>query len=323
MARVEDYIGCKFGSFRIEERIGHGKEAEVFRCIHLDTGRHYALRLDIEDDAIWDGEPAIPPRNYSLERNNCQGTWLLSSQWYKYSASAECVPIYGVLNNRYLIPMACPVRVRDAWDINEVLKHSPADDLYLFEMWELLVLSMIVGAYESNTPDSDWVNRWSKLIGGSILQNAMSQYLDGGSLSNDEKRQVLQNVSRSSKTNAPEFAENTLLRLCGCISRGRMSLKEAKATLQCIYFRINISLHELDQIVAAYNALKFGVTIGAETSSKLLEFVLLEMTKAPLDKFNNKEYFEIREKQPDNSSFSLFLQEWAGSNQSVLQLELR
>lgn len=329
MAEVQDYIGCEFGNFRIEKSIGHGKEAEVFLCRHLATGRYYILRLDVDDDAIWDAKPLIPPRNSSLERNNCHGTWVLSSGYYKRSLSQlksekstyifRHTPIYGVSDGRYLVPLASPIRVKNAWDIDEVLQQSPADDLYLFELWEDIVLTMISGAYESDTPNKTWIDTWSYLIGGSILQHAMSQYLNGGTLSNDEKQRVLGNISRS-KITGPEFAENTLLRLCGCVSRGRMTLNEAKATLSCIHFRVNISLHELHQIVAAHNALRSN-PLGAENSIKLLELVLLEMTKSPLDEFENSDDFEIREKQPDNSAFSLFLQEYAGSSQRVLQLE--
>jgi len=79
-------------------------------------------------------------------------------------------------------------------------------------------------------------------------------------------------------------------------------------------------MHELQQMVAAYNALRSN-PLGASSSLKLLEFVLIEMTNGPLDEFKHSDNFEIRTEQPDNSSFLLFLQEYAGSSQEVLRLE--
>jgi hypothetical protein len=147
----------------------------------------------------------------------------------------------------------------------------------------------------------------------------MKSCLDGGQLSGEQKQRVLRNIQKSS-TNGPEFAENSLLRLCGCLSRNRMTFAQAQATLKCFYFRINVTQHELRQMVAAYNALLTN-PLGAESSIKLLEFLLLELTEAPLDQYKNWDRFEIRTEQPDSSHFSLFLQEHAGSSQPVLQLE--
>jgi hypothetical protein len=329
MAQVEDYVGREFGGFRIGKSIGHGKEAEVLLCQHLMTGRVYVLRLDVEDDETWDDGPMIPPRNGSLERNNCDGTWALSSGTYRRMVEQikkgdsqfiiHHTPIYGVLDNRYLVPMASPIRVKDAWDIDTVLQTSHADDLLFFELWEDLILSMILGAYEADSPQEEWIRTWNGLIGGPILQRAMTQYLNGGQLTGEQKQRVLINIRHSSIA-APEFAENSLLRLCGCLSRHRMTFEEARATLRCFYFRINVSLHELNQIVAAYNAL-LSNPLGSENSIKLLEFVLLELTKAPLDQYEHWEQFEIRTEPPDNSRFNLFLQEHAGASQKVLCLE--
>jgi hypothetical protein len=253
----------------------------------------------------------------------------MSSHYYQASLKSrqsdpdafviKSTPIYGVLNNRYLLPMASPIRVQHAWDIDSVLQTSPADDLYLFELWEDIVLSMIAGAYESDTPTSTWQDKWSKLIGGSILQKAMKGYLNGGTLSNEQKQRVLRNVGGSA-VGGPEFAENTLLRLCGCLSRRRMTPDQGQATLRCIHFRLNITIRELQQMVAAYNALRSD-PLGASSSLELLEFVLVEMTNRPFNEFEHPDKFEIRTEQPDNSSFELFLQEHAGSSQEVLRLE--
>lgn len=321
MAEVYDYINKEFGDFRIDRNIGSGKEAEVFLCQHITTGRYYVLRLSIADDLVWDGKPLIPPVNFSIERANAQGSWLLNTQFAKGRMhTIGCTPIYGVLDNRYLVPVSSPVRVKSSWDVDMILKASPSDDLFLFELWEDIVLSMIAGAYgPREEPDNQWKTNWEHLIGGKILIEAMKRYLEGSGLSRQEKDQVIKNISVT-QFDGPEFAENLLLRLCGCVSRNRMTLEEARATLQCFYFRINVTGHDLDQIIAAYKAL-LANTVGMETSILLLNFVLNELTKKPLDEYDNPEHFEIRTIEPDTSRFQLFIQEHAGLSQDVLYLE--
>jgi hypothetical protein len=142
MASVADYVGCAFGSFTMLQNIGHGAEAEVFVCKHEATGLLYILRLDVSDDALWDREPLMPPRNQSLEAKNAKGTWLVAPRYYfetlrarekDANAWAIKVPsIYGVLANRYLVPVASPIRVRVARDVDDVLNQTPRTETELF-----------------------------------------------------------------------------------------------------------------------------------------------------------------------------------------------
>jgi hypothetical protein len=142
MAAADDYVGCAFGSFTILQKVGHGAEAEVFACKHEATGLLYALRLDVADDALWSHAPLIPPHNQALEAKNAKGTWLVAPRYHLETLQARSkdakawafkVPsIYGVLANRYLVPVASPIRVRLARDVDEVLNQAPRTETELF-----------------------------------------------------------------------------------------------------------------------------------------------------------------------------------------------
>jgi hypothetical protein len=137
-----DYVGCAFGSFTILQRLGHGAEAEVFACKHEATGLLYVLRLDVADDGLWDHIPLMPPRNQTLEAKNAKGTWLVAPRYHFDTLRARAkdadawafkVPsIYGVLASRYLVPVASPIRVRLARDVDEVMDRTPRTETELF-----------------------------------------------------------------------------------------------------------------------------------------------------------------------------------------------
>jgi hypothetical protein len=328
MAGPKDYVGKEFGDFLVESNIGHGAEAEVYQCLHRSTGLRYVLRLDVKDDSLWGAAPCLPPRNASIERANANGSWNASAFYYQTTLEKLktdkdtwkfTVPaIYGVLGTRYLVPVASPVRVKGALGIDEVLRLAPADDLYLFAMWEDIVLQMIGGAY-SDPPEAGWEQKWRSLVGGTILQKAMAVYLAGGSLSSQEKQIVLKNVEKS-RMGGPELAENVLLRLCGAVSRGRVSLEQLKATLRCKHFRFNVTALEIQQMIDAYKILK-SEFVHPEDSLALLGFVFGELTQLPRDPIENHEEFETRTAQPSTEQFTLFLQEHASVHQKVLTLE--
>lgn len=142
MAVAADYVGCAFGSFTILQKLAHGAEAEVFVCKHEATGLLYILRLDVADNALWDQEPLVPPRNQTLEVKNAKGTWLVAPRYHFETLRArvkdangwdiKVTSIYGVLANRYLVPVASPIRVRLARDVDDVLNQTPRMETELF-----------------------------------------------------------------------------------------------------------------------------------------------------------------------------------------------
>ncbi len=263
MARTSDYVGLSFGSFEIGSKVGSGASADVFACRHEGTGILYVLRLDSEDRALWEGNPMLPPRNASIEVPNANGTW--HSELVSYEATMESVqaqgsdawklvsvPIYGILEQRYLVPVASPVRVKGAWDVTRLLETAPPDDLFLFELWEDFLGSLAGAAHGSIEKLAS--DPWRTVTGGRILSSAIARYLGNGGLDRREQEEITRAAS-ASQVEGPELAENLVLRLCGCVQRGRMSIADAVSTLQCRHFRINITQHEAVQTVALYRIL--------------------------------------------------------------------
>jgi hypothetical protein len=153
MAKRNDYTGQVFGSFRIGEVFGEGAEAEVFRCEHRATGRQYILRLDAQERKLWSGRPIIPPFNSAIEAKNAKGIWIYATVGYRQTLEARsrdkdawivATPaIYEILADRYLVPVASPVRVKQAWDVDRLLMATPADRMYSGILLE--VLNYLVG----------------------------------------------------------------------------------------------------------------------------------------------------------------------------------
>lgn len=89
MAEIADYIGCGFGSFEIERHVAHGAEAEVYCVRDFKHDRRLILRLDPNDDELWDGDPMIPPRNRTLEVRGAMGTWAMAPSYRVGGLSTE------------------------------------------------------------------------------------------------------------------------------------------------------------------------------------------------------------------------------------------
>lgn len=325
MATAEDYLTREFGSFTILYQLGHGAEAEVFLCIDSRTHRAYVLRLSIHDDSAWDGEPEIPPRNSSIEKANAIGSWHAKQAYEAYTSGPDDggwtinVPVvYGLLNQRYLIPVSDPFILRDSLSINRLLEISPPNDLYLFEAWEDIALTSLhyldllaKGALSRQA----WEQNWGPLIHGHIMQQALGRYMHGGTLSAQEQAAIMSLVP-DSYPEFPPLAENIILRLIGAITRGRCGLNEALRTLKSKYLRENLSYAELTQILLARDRLQENSS-GSDTSLKLIELSVMKLTE---DVFNHKDQpseFELAVTQTPIDDFPLFLQEYAGDNRPL------
>ena len=113
-----------------------------------------------------------------------------------------------------------------------------AYDLDFFE-WEVIALSMLgdaVMANEGQLSEAAWDERWRVLSGGTILCHAMVQYMNAGTLSTSDKGAVIARISKGSGEGR-ELAGNLLQRLCGAVSRGRVTLEAAKLTARSASFR--------------------------------------------------------------------------------------
>src|SRR5262249_46655820 len=189
---------------------------------------------------------------------------------------------------------------------------------------------MLGEAYQANKgriSESRWNQEWGNLTGGTILINAMRRYMDGGTLTATEKSGVITRISASTAAGC-ELAENLLVRLCGCVSRGRISLKTAKATLRCKHFRTNLSLHEIRQFIDCWKILQ-GSSSSGGTSLSLATELLECLQHQPYSMAEESEYFEyafpagLREnfeafiESHGIDKFTLFLQEYAGEQPFV------
>ncbi len=334
MASVEDYVGQSFGRFQIVQHMAQGAEAEVFACKDMMVGRGYVLRLDAHDDRLWEGRaPLIPPENYSLESKNALGTWKMTPSYRNrvrtddHDVVFRTVPIYAIVDSRYFVPVASPFRVQGALNVDELLTIAPANDLLYFELWEDIALHMLSDAHHvesGKTTEADWSRRWAGLLGGDILTSAIKQYLLAGSLSTPEQTRIVKRVARANSRN-PELAENLILRLCGAVSRGRISLEQAQATLSCRHFRINLTIHELKQMVLANETLQelSSPLTRDKESLELLTWALIRLGEEPVDEWQDSDAVAQVTDQPDLSRFSLFLQEYAGGDQPIPTLNVR
>jgi hypothetical protein len=328
VARVDDYIGHSFGDFRIEAVVAHGVEAEVFACSHLPTRTVYILRLPAQDAALWRSDPVVPPRNALIEVPNAKGTWAAAQAYYfaslhirqedEHAWQVRVPPIYGILDNRYLVPVASPIWRTGAMRIDQLLYKMPAAAVDGYGPLEALLLLMATSASiasRSGQASEQWHQQWSYLLGGRIATGAAERYLRSGTQPDAEKERAIRMVASATHNN-PELAENIVLRLCSCIARSFLSVEDAWATLHCKHFRRNVTFHELHQIISAHELLSAEAFPDKDTLAAL-RFALVALTEKPDDEFENPAVFETLASQPEFEIFSLFVQEFAGREQSV------
>lgn len=327
MAKTTDYTGQVFGSFRIGEIIGEGAEAEVFRCEHLATGRQYILRLDAQDGKLWSGRAVIPPFNSEIEVKNARGTWAYATIYYSHTleerrkdkdAWAITTPaIYGLLADRYLVPVASPVRVKRAWDVDRLLAAAPADRMYsgiLHEVLNYLVGTAMVAGHSAQGT-SEWKGRWGTLASGRLLTTAVADY--ARSVGFGDQQEVVLSLIGTPDSGEPEMAENLLVHLCACLASGAMSSVEAEATLRDLHFRVNVSVRDVQQAVDLWGILKH---FSSKNLFPILQFVMEGLTRQPADSDDEAKIFEVRERQPELDRYNLFLQEYVGLHQGVITL---
>ena len=223
--------------------------------------------------------------------------------------------IYGVLENRYLVPVASPVRVKGVKDIDAILELAPPDDLWLFGTWESLLGVLIFEAMRKDRVNV--TERWPLLVGGAILEQSAAWYMRGGTLSAEEQASILRALNGPPRK--PELAENLLLRICGCVERGRLSPDDVRALFRCRHFRINVTEHDAEQMIQAYRLLKDN-SMGSDDALGLMGGILNLLKDQPADSFEEPQLFEMRTQQPDAARFTLLLQEFGAAPHPVLTL---
>ncbi|EFL52338.1 hypothetical protein DesfrDRAFT_0827 [Solidesulfovibrio fructosivorans JJ]] len=326
MARPEDYVGKSFGFFQIEEHMSYGAEAEVYSCRHLLTERYYVLRLDIHDNNLWDNEPLIPPINASLEHNGAKDSWEIN----KHMRHANAVPYYGVRDNRYLIPVSSPFRVKGAWDIDQVLDAVPLNsEIFIGLMdsmgiYEDAIMAMYAEALHINEiGEENYKKRWEYLTGGNILMSKIRN--SGLSIpTNEIKRNNILQLLSFKDSNSPELADNIFIKLFRCLVWQKMSLGHIINTLMCPHFRSNITPSEVRQIIQLFNSLQGTSFYTCETLNRnllWLQDILQSLFHKPFDRDKEPEHFEEIEKQPNYTKYSLLLQMHLGKPYPVILLQ--
>ncbi|MCX5538108.1 hypothetical protein M3A49_01110 [Paraburkholderia sp. CNPSo 3076] len=354
MATPEEYVGMSFGAFEILHQLGHGAEAEAYLCYDKRTLRGYVLRLSVADDDIWDGPPMRPPHNRTVEAPNARGSWhgklgyeaslkeriaklkkkrrkafirkILPhlKKREKFDIVIKVPTVYGIRSEMYLIPLSDPYHLSNSIRVDDLLRIAPADDLDYFELWEDFALKLLGEAHamlHGDIPENQWKSRWEKLAHGRILKEALKRYMANGNLGAEEQEQIFNKIPERS-ADYPEFAEGLVLRLIGCVSRGRCTLQAAATTARCKYFRQNIGWTELDQLVTVYDLLsndRFGIK---SSSLPILGHILLELGKPVIDIDKNPEMFSLINDQLNFDEYSLFFQDFVGENRPYPTLEI-
>ena len=201
MATREDYIGKRFNRFEIGKHVGSGKEAEVYELVNHATRRTMILRLDGNDDDTWVGPAKLPPRNGKLEHPNVRGSYFAvfsyvvdNSRTGEDEWKVEVPTVYGLRDERYLIPLSDPLKPKGAIALDKLLDLSQPSNLLGSELVEDILGAMVGDAYLTTTgsiSQESWTEKWAKLTGGTILAESAKRFMSGGSLDVTKKAPVL------------------------------------------------------------------------------------------------------------------------------------
>jgi hypothetical protein len=312
MPDVQRYVGRRFGAFEIAGHLGSGDDDERFLCEHLINRNEYVLRLDAGDARLWGPEPLLPPVNSAIEHDAATWFWELSYH------EADTPEIYGVLDQRYLVAVSSPRRVRRAWPIDRFRHETRLDSgwLHRVSLYQDAMISMLKEAVLFDlTGEGDWDERWRLLTGGAYLTATVGErrHLIGAGV--DTKR-LMQRLAQRARPHEPELADNLLLRIAAGVLGSVVPGEVARATLRCPYFYRNVSYHELEQIEALLAAFSSPVAHESETleqSKEILGLVLDQIRERPFTPSDQPGEFEWMpiDAQPPLDPYTLLL--WGGA----------
>ena len=292
--------GYEFGRFRIGEVITDRDNSQQYECVDLESSYQYSISVPLN---------ASTPRNASVGSLDATKAW--EANLHKTAGSSDR-QVFGLVDDRYLVAVSNPQKLKRAWGIVELTTKAKPDDLLYFGLWEGIALQMMSEAHEVSRRRLDeqtWKERWASISGGDILVNAITDYLENGNLSRTEKLRVLERV-RVKSYEKPEFAENILLRFCGAVERGRITAESMAATLMSEDFRRNITEHEIQQLDSARKAMRASESPFAAMNDdvKMIDVVLQFLEQRPLSYENAPKQFEQILVAPDVSSYDTFIE---------------
>lgn len=317
MAGINDYVGQEFGPFHILAYLDSGQEADVYRCGNVRTGLGWILRLDSQDEANWSGPPRIPPKNASIELPNAMGTRTASLLYWMDSLESRrndphgwvtlTVPLYGVLDGTFLIPASAALRVPYALDVDILLQRVPSRNVPNSLIWRDMCMAVAAQAeqpYTLNEPALEWMACPSFLK--SVFPYLMLANIEPTALS-----RILHILNQRSGTTVP-LDESLLVRLIVGLSQGVVTKEEVVASLRCKHFRANVSIAEVNQLIAVLQVMH---GLYGSRSSGVLVWLAEQLEVAPYDEIDDADEFEVKVEDPNIERFDLFLQAPAGSRQ--------
>lgn len=338
MAIAADYIGCRFGEFRILDIIARGAEAEVFLCINEATRKTFALALGVQDDELWEGNPLIPPRNMSewnRVKNGFASEYLLAPE-----GPLRAPIVYGVVQDRYVEPVFPGRRVQMAWSAQEIIKEAKQTAWDDWLPWKLLVEKILDLLLIGEHMDYKLIQfcgidlEFEKSLMGIMESNALLQrkkgdamwcYAGAGAFRNSAYCGQYESVHRP-------VSSNLLFCVLFAGMNQKMSLSEISATIRCPFFRANLArqeqlqFHYLRDWMHSYlkdattskqgffSNLKSSVSRWFDKSSPSVENFLdtidKNLTCEPIDIWSDSQEIDRSIEMSDNTSFPLLLREY-------------
>ena len=298
MAIPDDYVGKQFGSFFIDRHAAVGGHSEIYICKHLPTQRYYNLKLSIEEDALWEGEPLLPPINGYCQKTEVEVTWSVANRDRPYWPGG-LVYYYQVIDSDYVIPLCSPWRLKDALSIQRVFALG---DAVRPTLHELSVVSDAAGAMLADAAFRDigtdsFMSVWGTLVGDDKFLAIQRPAIEALPISAQERAS---NWLLRDRT-GPRFSDNRLLWLYAAMIKELISPDECSATLMCRWYRLNISNHEIEQFAGIHVGLGRAERYYSHTldlSKQTVELVLRPLASRAYTPYHEPNLFVKRETSP-------------------------
>jgi len=276
MARPADYVSLRFGDFLIATPLGSGVTREVFECVHLPTGVGYALKLHVEDDPLWVGEPLLPPANARFQRIEAFNAWRVMEIGFGGS-SFSTFHQFRVVGQRYLQCVTAPFRPIGAWGIDRLLALDPPAGVAgeMVPIYDDALMMMVSEALYGEMDDATWRARWDGATGGPHLLEKASPVL--AVAAPERQRSAFERLSAHGAGES-ELADNLVVRMVEAVHQAKMAPAEFEATLRSLELRRNVSEHEGRQLQTIGRAFDSGSrSYGSATLRDALDAVVVSL----------------------------------------------
>jgi hypothetical protein len=258
---ADDRIGS-FGWFTVDRELTATAESRLFVVRHRPAHRAYFIRLSDEELHNWRGDPhRVSLHNAAVELANVRAVAASTSRLYSahslrrdrpaHGASIVIPQYYGVLNDRYLVPVSAVYRRRGAVPFESVLD-TPGSLMRIFPFWENLWLflvaetSLLAGG---SLTFEQWRGRWAHLIAGSALGQQLVRDMPED-LSGRLSAAIVDMAAGENADDGPSLEDSAVFRLIIAYAGRRLREEDVAASLSCPFFRMNVTLRDLHYAVA-------------------------------------------------------------------------